>query len=270
MSGAIHPLATLGRMDELAQGCSPVHGLDPRAKLGTTLLFVLCVTSFDAHVVAALLPFACFPLFVSRISRIPPARIAQALKPALPFVLAMGCLNPLLDRTPVVLIPGIEIAGGWFSLTSIVLRFGLALSALFLLTATTGMPALGAAARRLGVPAGVIAALLLTWRAIFLIAEEGERMRRAHDLRAFGVKRPPWPVAARLVGHLLLRSLERAQRLHLAMLARGFDGTLPTMRALRFQPRDGLFFVSWSALFLLLRFEDPVPRLGGWMMGLIP
>ncbi|WP_420903904.1 cobalt ECF transporter T component CbiQ [Candidatus Magnetaquiglobus chichijimensis] len=270
MSGTTHPLATLARVDELALGCSPVHRLDPRVKLATTLLFVLCVTSFDAHAVAGLLPFVCFPLVVSRISGISPARIGKALRPALPFVLAMGSLNPLLDRAPVALIPGVEIAGGWFSLTSILLRFLLTLSALFLLTATTGMPALGAAARRLGVPAGVVSVLLLTWRAIFLIAEEGERMRRAHDLRAFGVKRPAWPVAARLVGHLLLRSLERAQRLHQAMLARGFDGTLPARPLLRFHLRDGVFLMGWTVLFLLLRFDDPVLRLGVWLMECIP
>jgi cobalt/nickel transport system permease protein len=52
---------------------------------------------------------------------------------------------------------------------------------------------------------------------------------------------------------LLLRTLERAERIHRAMLARGFDGRLPVGQPLAWQWRDTLFLVGCLSLFVLMR-----------------
>ncbi len=70
-----------------------------------------------------------------------------------------------------------------------------------------------------------------------------------------------------LVGHLLLRAFERAQRVHLAMTARGFDGELRSLRELRWTARDTRFVLGWCAFFALVRLVD-VPRwLGSALLG---
>ena len=56
-----------------------------------------------------------------------------------------------------------------------------------------------------------------------------------------------------MIGHLLLRTLDRAQRIHLAMLSRGFDGKIHLLRPVHLHGRDVAFFLGWSILFVLLR-----------------
>ena len=47
-----------------------------------------------------------------------------------------------------------------------------------------------------------------------------------------------------MLGVLLHRSLDRAERIHRAMLARGFDGTIPTLERLGWRLGDTLLLAS--------------------------
>jgi cobalt/nickel transport system permease protein len=52
------------------------------------------------------------------------------------------------------------------------------------------------------------------------------RMRIARESRGFsGGSLRSWPVVARSAGALFIRSYERGERVHLAMLARGYEGS---------------------------------------------
>jgi cobalt/nickel transport system permease protein len=59
-----------------------------------------------------------------------------------------------------------------------------------------------------------------------------------------------------MVGPLLLRTLDRAQRIHTAMLSRGFDGEIRMLRPLRIRPGDAVFLTGWIGAFVLLRIYD--------------
>ena len=55
-------------------------------------------------------------------------------------------------------------------------------------------------------------------------------MKIARQSRGFletGIK--AWPVIAKSAGALFIRAYERGERIHLAMLSRGYQGTMPTM-----------------------------------------
>jgi cobalt/nickel transport system permease protein len=65
-----------------------------------------------------------------------------------------------------------------------------------------------------------------------------------------------------MAGQLLLRTLDRAQRIHQAMLCRGFAGDIRMLRPLRIGRRELLFTLGWSALFVLLRLVN-LPLLAG-------
>lgn len=62
--------------------------------------------------------------------------------------------------------------------------------------------------------------------------------------------------ASSLLGNLLLRTMDRAERIHRAMLARGFDGSVPLLRPLRIRASDTVFLLILSAAFVLLRIYD--------------
>ena len=62
--------------------------------------------------------------------------------------------------------------------------------------------------------------------------------------------------------HLLLRTMDRAQRIYLAMLCRGFDGEIRIMKPLKFRSLEIGFVCGWSALFVFMRFCN-VPTVVG-------
>ena len=76
-------------------------------------------------------------------------------------------------------------------------------------------------------------------------------------------------VIGSLVGQLLLRTLDRAHRIHLAMLCRGFDGEVRLLRPLKFTGMDLAYTLGWSALFVIMRLYDIPQSLGTIIMELL-
>lgn len=242
------------RFDDLARRDTPLARLDARAKLLATLAFLVTTVSFPRYEVAALLPLAAFPLAMALLGEVPGRILLRKLAIAAPFPLLLGIFNPWLDRSPMLLLGTLEVAGGWLSFASLLLRALLTVSAALLL-ATTGMHPLCLALQRQGLPQVFVTQLLLLHRYALLLGGEAARMSAAHRLRAGG-RRPGLRVYAALLGHLLLRAVERAQRIHLAMRARGWSGALHSLQPGRWQPRDSLFLAGCCAFFLLVRAVD--------------
>lgn len=257
----------LGTLDRLSQGTSPIHTLDPRAKLLATLAFVLAVVSLDKYAVGDLLPFFLFPAIILARSGIPVRFVARKIILVAPFAVLVGVFNPLFDQTVVLRIGDIDITGGWVSFASILLRFVLTIGALLLLIATTGVPALGRAAERLGAPRIFVMQILGLYRYLFLLVGESQRTLRAYRLRAVDAGVPSWRIFAQILGQLLLRAVARARRVHEAMLCRGFDGELRLLGTLRFSPRDWAFLAAWTAAFAALRFLRPAEVIGALVTG---
>jgi cobalt/nickel transport system permease protein len=91
--------------------------------------------------------------------------------------------------------------------------------------------------------------------------EETQRGLLARDLRSHG--RPmAWREYPSFIGNLLLRSWERAERVHAALLARGFRGTLPARAYTTSGFAAWAFVLGWSCFFLACRLF-PLPRLLG-------
>jgi cobalt/nickel transport system permease protein len=227
--------------------------LDPRIIVLATVAFIVVVVSFDRYAVAALLPLALYPLVLARLGKIPLGPIGRKLLPALPFALMVGLFNPLFDPTPRLELMGQAIAGGWLSLISILLRAILTVSAALILTAALGMNRLCAALDQLGVPHILTTQLLLMHRYLVVLAGELGRMNLARELRAPAPRAMPLSVYASLLGHLLLRTLDRALRIHQAMRARGFDGRLPLRHAQFWQWTDTAFLAACLSMFVLMR-----------------
>lgn len=261
-------LLNLGTLDDLAARQSPLHRLDPRAKVLTTLVFVVTVASFGKYQVAALLPLLVFPLGQIAVAGLPLTIFLRRLLWVAPFVLCIAILNPMLDREILLQVGPLPVSGGWLSLTSILLRFVLTIGAALILIATTSFPGVCRALEQLGAPRIFTMQLLLLYRYIFVLIEEGLRLARARALRSFGKKGLEWRVYALMTGQLLLRSLQRAERIHQAMRCRGFDGHLPSLQQGRFGRREILFTLGWCAIFLLLRIWNLPQWMGGLFMEL--
>jgi cobalt/nickel transport system permease protein len=77
-----------------------------------------------------------------------------------------------------------------------------------------------------GMPRLIVAIMAFMYRYIFVVFDELQRMLDARRARSFGGQGwwQTWVVNAHLIGMLLIRSLDRAERVYAAMCARGWDG----------------------------------------------
>jgi cobalt/nickel transport system permease protein len=258
-------LEALLALDDLAAGARARGQPDPRALLLAALACIGTTVSFERHTVSALLPLALFPTVLAIRAQLPWHMLRRALLLAAPFVLMVGLFNPLFERQTVLWLAGWPISGGWLSLLSILLRAALTISTALVLVVSTGMPALCNALTRLQVAQPLILQLWLLYRYLFVLGAEAARMDTARRLRAGASARASLATWAALLGQLLLRSVDRAQRLHQAMLARGFAGQLPCA-PLQWRAADTVWVVGWCLYFAAVRAMDLPLLLGTWLL----
>ena len=255
------------QLERLAAGDSALHRLDPRAKVLATLAFIVSVVSFGRYELSALIPFFIFPAVLIGAADLPAGYLLKKIALVCPFALLVGIGNPVFDRAVLMQLGPLEISGGWISLASIVVRAALTVSAALILVALTGFPAICRALERLGMPAPFAVQLLFLYRYIFVLTEEGTRASSARELRSCGKKGRGMASYASLLGHLLLRTWQRAERIHMAMLARGFSGVFHSRTKWHFGPAELLYLVGWSALFLALRLSNGSELVGALVTG---
>jgi len=253
----------IGRLDLLAADDSLLHRLDPRAKLLVTIIFVVCVVSFGKYEIARLLPFFLYPAVVIGLAGLPFGFLLRKILLVSPFVLFIGIFNPWLDHNVVARLGSLPITGGWVSFLSLLLRFSLTIGAALLLIATTGFAAICMAMEKLGAPRVFTVQLLLLYRYLFILIEEAIRMIRAHALRSFNARgRISYRVFLQMLGNLLLRTIDRAQRIHMAMLSRAFTGEIRIASQFGFGYKEALFLAGFGGFFLCLRLTDITALLG--------
>lgn len=256
---------TLQSIDALAARPSALTAIDLRARILATLAFTVFVVSFERYTVLALMPFALFPVALCSLGDIPLRWVARRVLAASPFAIMLGIFNPLLDQVPQVHLLGVTVTGGWLSFTSILLRFTLTVSAALVLVASTGLPAICWGLQQMGVPRVFTLQLLFLQRYAIVLMTEASRMRMAHDLRAGngGLRLQHY---ASLTGHLLLRALDRADKIHQAMVARGFNGQLHGAKFTHWRNADSIFLISCVSAFALARFINLPLELGQWLL----
>lgn len=252
----------LDYLERLAREDSPIHRLDPRAKILTTFLFLVAVISLNRYDLAGLLPFFLYPAIIIRWGYLPAGYLLRRTLIVLPFVVLIGIFNPIFDKTPLFSIGDVTITGGWVTFFSIIVRGFLTVLAALVLIATTGFHRICFSLRQLGVPAIFTDQLLFLYRYLFVLLDEASRMVRARALRSFGSRGRGIHSWSSLVGHLLLRTLDRAHRIHLALLARGYSGELHTQQQGRFAKKDLAYIILWATAFALLRFTHPAYFIG--------
>ena len=257
----------IGFIDQLSYKNTFVHRLDPRAKLIATLLFLFTVISFSKYEIAALLPFFLYPMLLMTIGEIPFMFIFKKVFLVSPFAVFIGIFNPLLDSGQVLIFNGLTISAGWLSFFSIMLKFTLTVSTALLLIATTSFPNVCHALRQLGLPSLFVSQLSFLYRYIFVLMEETMRIVRARNMRSYGKRGKGIRIFVRIVGILFIRTVERAERIYFAMLSRGFQGDMPSLKRFHIKTGDVIFAVSVSTFLYIFRFYPATKILGRFVQG---
>jgi cobalt/nickel transport system permease protein len=222
-AGHAHPLYRPGH--------SPVHRLPPEVKVVSAFLGVGCVVATPREAFAVFGGYLLLLVAVWWVAGIPLGWMARRSLIEAPFVV-LAVLLPFAGGAPHVEWAGLALSEpGLLAAWNILVKGTLGVLISLTLAATTPLRDLLLGMQRLRAPAMVITIATLMLRYIDVIAGEARRMRlarisRGHDPRFL------WQVGAtaRGVGALFVRSYERGERVHLAMLSRGWSGAMPRLR----------------------------------------
>lgn len=207
---------------------SPVHRLPAHVKLVAAMAFVVGVVATPRTAVAAFVVDAAAVALVALAAGLRLGRVARRLVIEVPFV-AFALLLPFVARGEQVVVAGVDLSvDGLWSAWNILAKGTIGVAVAVVLTATTPVGDLLAGLGRLRVPVALTAIGGFMVRYGEVLAGEVERLRIARVSRGDD---PRWLWQARSVattaGALFVRSFERGERVHVAMVARGFDGTWP-------------------------------------------
>ncbi|MYB42316.1 MAG: cobalt ECF transporter T component CbiQ [Chloroflexi bacterium] len=214
---------------------SAVHRADARLKLIAALATIFAVTLTREGDALALALLALPTAAIVAAAKLPLLLVLRRSLIAAPFLLVAV---PLLFTRPGETIATLPLLGwgisgeGLVAVLTILGKSWLSVVIAVVLTATTPQPDLLRALRTLRVPKLLVATVEFAYRYLFVVGAEASRMLQARasrsgaleGRRAGGGLRWRARVAGHLVGTLFVRSLERSERVHAAMRARGYDG----------------------------------------------
>ncbi|RPI21437.1 MAG: cobalt ECF transporter T component CbiQ [Chloroflexota bacterium] len=228
--------------DRYREGNSLLHLLDPRVKVAITVLYILSNAVLPDGAWAAFGIAWGLLLLGNAISGLGAGFTLRQSFIALPFALIALSTLFSVPGAPVAALQigslSLVITGaGLLRFTSILARSWLSVQMAILLVATTQFPDLMHALRHLRLPDVLVSVISFMYRYLFVLVDEAMRLLRGREARLARLpgKRSGgsigWRarVAGNLAGQLFLRSLERADRVYQAMMARGFQGQLLTL-----------------------------------------
>ena len=254
-------LQEIKKLNELQNREGILQGLHPVVKLLTTILYILTVVSFPKYQVVPCFVMCIYLILCYNLGDLSVRDGIYRMRWILPLVCVVGIFNPILDRT-MVPVAGMEIAGGWLSMMSLILKGIYAVLAAYLLIATTSIEDLCYALRCLKVPKILVTIIMLIDRYFLILGEEADRIMTAYKLRAPKQKGIHYKAWGPLVGQWLIRSMDRAEVVYESMSLRGFRGDFVEMRRRALRGWDVAFLFIWIAVFMILRHTDLVEVLG--------
>lgn len=249
MSARLHRAGVAGDL------ASPIHRLDPRAKI----LGLAGVT-----VVAVSTPLRAWPSFaacalvlaaIAAAARVGPAIVWSRVKVILPLVVFVAAFVPFVRGGPAIAVGPLSLSEeGVATFALVTAKATIGAVGAVLLAATTSFPDILHGLERLRVPRLLTVIAAFMYRYVFVIADELRRMRLALTARAYRPRHAAQVAAlGRMVTALFLRSYERGERVYLAMLARGYGGAMPRLGVLAFRRADAAFLAALGLTLVPLR-----------------
>ncbi len=230
-------------LDQWSRQASPLHSLDPRAKIVVLGVFsvLLATTRPDAWFTLGIDAALIFSGIL--IAGLLPWQILLRAMAILPFSLTFGLI--------------LWAEGDHLRALGLVEKSYLSTLAVLVVIATTPFPVLLTGLKALGSPRLVVLIAHFLYRYLFVVSEQAQHLRLAAQSRQGNPgshRQLRFRAATGALAALFVRSYYRAEGIDRAMLARGFGGKFILLRNIRFRTADALFALSLSILLILVRF----------------
>ena len=239
-------------------GNSPIHRLDPRAKLVALILYIVALFMAKWFVTYAVM--LAVLVVVTALSTVKPKALLRGMKPVLILLIFTGVLNMFYT-------PGRELVSFWiFTITYegilhaffMVTRIVMLISCTFLLTYTTsplaltdGLEGLLSPLKKIKIPVHELAMMMsIALRFIPTLIEETDKIMSAQRARGADFDTGNLLQKAKalipLLVPLFISAFRRADELSTAMECRCYHGGTgrTRMNRLRFRTSDGLFMLT--------------------------
>jgi cobalt/nickel transport system permease protein len=209
-------------------GRSPVHRAPAHLKVLALVGFMLVVVATPREWYPVYAGYLAVLVGVITLSRVPIGHLGRRMVVEVPFVL-FAALMPFVATGPRVEVLGVAVSeAGLLGAWGLLAKGTLGVLAALTLAATTEPHELLRGLERLRMPQLIVQIMGFMVRYLDVVTGEMGRMTTAMRSRGCDPRSPRhWPALARSLGALFVRSYERGERVHLAMLSRGYDGSLP-------------------------------------------
>jgi cobalt/nickel transport system permease protein len=210
-------------------GHSPVHRAPAHRKLLGLVGFMLVVVATPRDAYAAFAVEAALLVGVVALSGVPPSYLGKRMVVEVPFAL-FALMVVFVSTGPRTEVLGLSVSEpGLAAAIALLVKGTLGVLASLTLAATTEPQDVLRGLQRLRMPELLVQIMGFMIRYLDVVTAELARMTTAMRSRGCEPRSPRhWPVLARAMGSLFIRSYERGERVHLAMLSRGYDGKLPS------------------------------------------
>jgi len=239
---------------ELANGNSALQHIDPRVKI--VVVFFFSVVVAVSNQIPVLLWALALGLLIVSFARVPIKELARRLTPVNMFIGFLWLFLPFtFAGKPLFYLGTLPVTyEGVIYATQISIKSNAMMLILIALVATTPIFTLGHAMCELKISKKIVHLLFFTYRYIHVMQKEYIRLVNSMKIRGFKPKTNfhTYRTYAYMIGMLIVRSFDRAQRVHNAMLCRGFRGNLYSLSKFSIKQRDVISLVLMLTAILLL------------------
>lgn len=232
--------------------------LDPRVRIVMACLFAVVVVALSSLVALTAALMIALSLLV--LSGLPWRTTLRRMAMMDGFIIFMLVLLPFsVPGDPIFTVWGFSASWqGLWQAVEIALTANAVILTLMVLVGTMEPVTLGHALHRMHCPETLVHLLMFTIRYIDVLHEEYLRLRAAMKVRGFrpGTNWHTYRSFGYLVGMMLIRAIERSERILGAMKCRGFSGRMLLLKEYTFTRRDTAVGLGLGVLCLALILLD--------------
>jgi cobalt/nickel transport system permease protein len=225
-------------LDQWSRRDGPMHRRDPRAKTAALLFFLVLVATAHRQLLPLTAAWLSALALATAWARLPVSGLLGRAALVLPFSAVFASVTWFAGDAP--------------RAAALVYKSYLSAAAVLLVVGTTPIPLLLRGLESVGVPRFLLMVMQFLYRYLFVIVEEAQVMRTAAAARGATVRgiigqRARFRAGTGALAVLFARSYQRAEDVHRAMLARGFEGHFRALCQPAFAAADVLFVLAAAA-----------------------
>ena len=235
-------ISNIRKIDELGDRSTILNRIDSSIKIIVTIIYIIKVLSMKEFIVSDIICIVLYPIMLFKLGKVPVKFIFKKVLFVLPIIFGLSVINLIID---------FSYSQIYFSVL-LLFKCTFALVGALLLMVTTGINNLASGLKKLKIPNILIMQILMLNRYIILMMEECYRVKSAYELRMPGEKSMTMKDYGQIIGQMLLKTIDRSEKVYEAMKLRGFEEDLYINSNKKVGCIDFLYLITCTAILIFL------------------